>query len=748
MAQAVPQAPIFRTAAHLFRVPADVAFGLRCAIAVSAAIWIGHLPGLVTNESQWILITVLVVMQPVAGGSIVKGILRSFGTFVAAIAAILLFGLFSQDPPLLLAGLFLSQALGGYGFSGPRYQYAWFVFAFTTAIVLGEALTGSGQVETVAFQRATMVGIGILIVLVVDSLLWPTHPEASLRRSLAERARQLSQMLGHAVEAPPDRREPADADHSGPSPLLGQLGLAGAMSTEIGAARSSGETLAHIALLLEALASRQRLFATAREMGPGSPEEESHFAPLLTDLGRRIASALSEAADALAASRAPAPYAAQLESSLLRLEAERVRADAEHRSGAASRRRFAALRDLVALLRTFEEALAELASGSPRATAVAGSPSRSADGFRIDPFRVQIGLRSGIAVCAAFVANIAFGWEVNSLVAPIAFMIASAPTRGGATQSVVPLVGIVLIGWMLADLALVFFSAEVGRMPAALVYPFVVAGGFAYLSASRPQLASLRMVGSLLALLPVFGGTAAPTDVYGSYSTTCYFVLALAIGWIATRVFWPATAATLFRERAAEVLVVCRQALRATASRTEAAEQQQDNALLLRRYVTQLAQLGGLHEQARHEAIDAGLDEARRTELLALTQDLFDAALWARRRVPQARQSSPTETDSELTALYEALDHQEEALVASMNSAARTLREGGAPTTTGLEEAGAAVDAQLDTLRDRSDAAAALGARQAGELMSSVDEHRLLAIRQLAIQAWFADWHRAASTVP
>ena len=39
-------------------------------MAVSAAIWLSHVDGLVGNHSQWILITVLVVMQPESGGSL------------------------------------------------------------------------------------------------------------------------------------------------------------------------------------------------------------------------------------------------------------------------------------------------------------------------------------------------------------------------------------------------------------------------------------------------------------------------------------------------------------------------------------------------------------------------------------------------------------------------------------------------------------------------------------------------------
>ena len=171
--------PRRRFALHIPSVSPAAAFGIRFGVGAGAAIWLGHVSGLVTNSSSAILITVLVVMQPVTGGSFARGLLRVVGTLAAAVTAILLFGLYAQDPPLLLAGLFLTQAIGVYGFTGPRHQYAWFVWAFTLALVLGGAMEGTHAVETVAFQRASMILLGILIIFVVDSLFWPQRSEAT-----------------------------------------------------------------------------------------------------------------------------------------------------------------------------------------------------------------------------------------------------------------------------------------------------------------------------------------------------------------------------------------------------------------------------------------------------------------------------------------------------------------------------------------------------------------------------------------
>lgn len=79
-------------------VSAATAYGIRFGLVVSVALAVGQLPGLVESHSTWILITVLMVMQPISGGSLRKGLLRAAGTLGAFFTAIVLFGLFSQDP--------------------------------------------------------------------------------------------------------------------------------------------------------------------------------------------------------------------------------------------------------------------------------------------------------------------------------------------------------------------------------------------------------------------------------------------------------------------------------------------------------------------------------------------------------------------------------------------------------------------------------------------------------------------------
>ncbi len=95
----------------------------------------------------------------------------------------------------------LSAAVGTYGMSGPRYQYAWSVFAFTTGIILADALQGTEQIEILAFERSGEVAIGLLIVFLADEIFWPVRSGDQLRAGLAQRCRWIRRAIGHPFDA-------------------------------------------------------------------------------------------------------------------------------------------------------------------------------------------------------------------------------------------------------------------------------------------------------------------------------------------------------------------------------------------------------------------------------------------------------------------------------------------------------------------------------------------------------------------
>jgi uncharacterized membrane protein YccC len=733
VAEAVRSLPRLRGAWRALAISPAAAYAIRFGVAVSAALWIGKAPGLVENQSTWILITVLMLVQPTTGAALMKGLLRAAGTVAGACTAILLFGLFAQDPPLLLAGLFLVQAIGAYGYSGRRFQYAWFVMAFTTAIVLGGAMAGQGAVETLAFQRASMVGIGILLVFVVDSLLWPARAEPRLRDSLAARARGLGDALRRTISTPvaPGDGAPASPPPEAP-PLASQLGLVDAARMEIGVSRASVDALARLAMLLETLASRARVLAAPIELPPEPDADGRAFGAALLELARRVEAALEEVAAALTASRAPTPFADDLEQALLMLEAERDRWFQRAGRSAALEGRVADLHDLVAVLRAVEAALSPV-DGTRTAVRSGSRPH-----FRPDPFRTKIALRGGIAVIAAFLVPMSLGWPINATVAPVAFMIAVL-TRGAAVLTLASFAATLALGWLVADLCIVYVAPHLGRAPLSLIVPFARAAAFAYVAALRPKLAMLPLIGGLVVFLSVFGGPSAPTDVYGSYNMVCYLAVALGIGWLFSRLIWPATAAGLFRQRVAVQLERCLEAVRGAQESGDAGRGRRA-ADLIRVCAEQSVQLGPLHQQAHREPVERGLDPPRRAAILALATDLMDGVAGYRRVASEPLQ---TRGGAPLRPLFEALQRADEALQDSMENAVDVLRGEAAHRVSGLAAAQQSVEDRVDELRADPGRIPEFTDEEKRDFLVQLDSHRELVFRQLAIEDWIADWREA-----
>jgi hypothetical protein len=246
----------------------------------------------------------------------------------------------------------------------------------------------------------------------------------------------------------------------------------------------------------------------------------------------------------------------------------------------------------------------------------------------------------------------------------------------------------------------------------------------------------------LTALLPVFIGDAPPQDVDGSYGLVCGLLLGTATGLIAQRLFWPRTAMQSFTARAAAQLDLC---LRALGARGTEGGPDRDAAALLSAYAKQLTLLGQLHAQAHAEPVEHALDDARRGELLALMQDLFDASLRDRRTAAAEKTRVPSEAEAGLAPLREALARQNAAILSSMAAAAQALRGAAPAPDPGLREAQAAVEAQIAEVRGRTAVVRSLGAHRTSEFLATVVERRRLAASQLAIEAWLAAWRQAVA---
>ena len=764
MAQAVAHLPLRRAVGWLARPSPAVRYGLKLGTAITASIWIAFASALPWGLTIWL--TVLFVAQPNAGASIKKGLLRTLGSVASALVSIAIYGLFAQQPPLMLASLCGVIALAIYGMTGPRYQYAWLVFGFTTIIILVKAMAGSDQIETLSFERASLTALGVLIVFVADALFWPVRAEEQLREGLAQRSRQLGDTLKQQLDALPSGQAPSKTGQPPSSPLIQQLGLVDQFRAEIGVTPARVQGLSRIALLLEGLASRARLLG--RESGTESSPPAPPVRAALAQVGAALNTALAKASHALAADLAPEPFAEALEQSLASFESERmahlearIRDEAEGRGGTDREADplsavAPALRDVVALLRSLEEALLGLAKqdGEPKAgSAPEAAPGAAREWFHLDPIRLQLALRAGIACGGVIVAMLAMGWSLEEdllamiMAAILAFILAGASsTRGAGTTIATGLIAGILLGWLIADLATVLLFTHLDRMPLSLVYPFVIAGGAGYLIVRGSPLGPMgALFGMLTALLPVFVGDAPPQNVDTAYGLVCGLFVGLAAGLIAQRVLWPRTAMQTFTERAAAQLDLCLRALAGGERGSEGSVRSRAAAGLVTAYAKQLTLLGQLHAQAHSEPVERALDDGRRGELLALTQDLFDASLRAPRFDPGETDAAHQDEEAAHASLRAALLQQEQAIAASITDTAQALRGAEIEPGPALGEARAAVEAGLDGIRGQRETARAAPAQQVDAFLAHLASRRELATRQLAIEGWLADWRAAAA---
>lgn len=750
MVEAVHSFSSFWRARRFQSLSPTMAWALRLGVSASAAIWIGNASGLADNHSSWILITVCVLAQPTAGASLMKSLFRAMGTLAAAISAISLFGLFSQNPPLLMAGFFSVQAVSAYFYLGSRFQYAWYVWGFTTAIILGDAMSSPLPVETVAFQRASMVAIGIVVVFVVDSLFATERSEPQLRKSLALRALQIGDRLRRAIgDSPLDpahsvQRLPAESSggasvqdavslDTDPSPLIDQLALVDAARTELGVSRNTANMLANLAIQLEVVASLTRRLSSSpesAESGLGTRSDAQN------EMARQIGIALQEIAASVRADRIAMPSSGNLERALLAIEAERDRNVGQTDPSPSQEGQLGELRDVVAVLIAVGSTLS-----SPKPLPEPTS-SRPFWLVRPDPFRVKIGIRTGIAVILAFLVPVSLGWPMNIVVAPVAFMTASARTRGALLETALGLSAVIALAWLVADLAIVYFMPHLARVPIALVVPFAVGAGFAAISVGRPLLATLPSVGGIVALTSVFGEMDPPTDVYGSYSLVCYMGVAIIIGSLCNRTIWSTTVTGLFRRhivaRFEESLNTVRLTGKSGVDREQSTmsgvgERDRRAVDLIRVYAEQSAS-----PSAPHDQVEGGLDLSRQIRIRVLSRDLMDAVIGDQRSDSEA--SWALNAGESMRSLLDALRHEREALIESMQTSIDLMQGDSPHRTLDLSAARQVVNECLNLVQRDSNGLANLDHEQTRRFLAKLDARDKLVFCQRAIEDWFRDW--------
>jgi uncharacterized membrane protein YccC len=131
-----------------------------------------------SDEPWWAAITAFMVTRAAPAEAMLRAIMRVAGSFVGAVAALVVLRLFVYQSLPFLFCLFLLSSIGLFGFVCSRWGYAWLVGAVTAALVMLMSFDAPNTAFTTAVDRVIDVMIGTAASLVVSALM-PVPPAAA-----------------------------------------------------------------------------------------------------------------------------------------------------------------------------------------------------------------------------------------------------------------------------------------------------------------------------------------------------------------------------------------------------------------------------------------------------------------------------------------------------------------------------------------------------------------------------------------
>ena len=142
--------------------------------------------GMGWKNPYWAGFAVAVISLSTVGQSLNKGVMRMFGTFVAAAAALAFIAWFAQERWWFIGVLSVYLGFCTYMVTGNKRVYFWWCCAFVCLVIAVHA-AGDAHPFPTAVLRIQQTGMGILVYTLVSVFLWPS----SNRGALDEATRKL-----------------------------------------------------------------------------------------------------------------------------------------------------------------------------------------------------------------------------------------------------------------------------------------------------------------------------------------------------------------------------------------------------------------------------------------------------------------------------------------------------------------------------------------------------------------------------
>jgi len=187
---------------HLFGIDLgwhNLAFAVRTAGAAILALAIAYWFEL--GDPQWATVTVYLLAQPTVGAALAKGAWRAVGTLAGGIFGLVLVGLFSEAPELLVAAVVLT--IGASFYAGARLSnysaYGALLGGYTALLVAYDGASQPLVAWSIAADRTLEILIGIACSTAASVTVFPRYASDVLDQALAHTIGNLAGYIATAM---------------------------------------------------------------------------------------------------------------------------------------------------------------------------------------------------------------------------------------------------------------------------------------------------------------------------------------------------------------------------------------------------------------------------------------------------------------------------------------------------------------------------------------------------------------------
>jgi uncharacterized membrane protein YccC len=181
-ATSLPRKPIRWSDLQAALLPsARAAYVMRTLLAMALALYAALFLQLSSPASA--AVTVMIVANPSRGGIVSKGLWRIFGTTTGAVAAIVILGVFPQQPLMFILSFAIWLGLCTFASSMFRHfrAYAAVLSGYTVAIIAAGAIADPSNVLDYALSRLAVVTLGVVSSTVVTMVFQPSITTDTMR---------------------------------------------------------------------------------------------------------------------------------------------------------------------------------------------------------------------------------------------------------------------------------------------------------------------------------------------------------------------------------------------------------------------------------------------------------------------------------------------------------------------------------------------------------------------------------------